>query len=446
MPLWDHQIKTIDFAKTLTGAGLFLEMRLGKSRCAIELLKNWDSKISLIVCPKSVRSTWIGQFQKFAPQEFVPISLDGSTAKKVQQIKDSLRHNHIPKVFITNYESVWRTPLDKLLLNMGITTVICDESHRLKQPGGVCSRFMSRLGQKVRRKLILTGTPLHHNFSDLYAQFRFCAPHIFGYSFVRFRNEYALLGGWENRQILGLKTNKIDEFHNKMMSISFRLKTDEVFQDLPRQTDEDITFQLSPKARKIYDELDKEFVAFVNDSEYSAPNMLVKMLRLHQLCGGTISLEGQSPQRIDTSKQDTLQDLLEDIGDEPAVIFCRFHADIDAALEVCEKLNLTCGELSGRKDDLLSFQSGHYQIIVCQIKSGGSGVDFSRARLVYFMSIGESLGDYQQARARVLGPDQKRPVSFFHICAERSIDQKIIKAIRKNANVVRYIVDEMRSL
>jgi SNF2 family DNA or RNA helicase len=444
--LWPHQRRAVDFALPLSGAGLFLEMRCGKSLCAIELLRRWGSPLTLICCPKSVRSTWLGQFERHAPGEFMPVLLEGSTAKKVQQIKDVRSHNKKPLCLITNYESIWREPLDKLLMTMGLTAVINDESHRIKSVGGVASRFLSKLGPKVRRRLNLTGTPLHHSFLDIYGQYRFLDPKIFGYSFVRFRNEYAIMGGYEGRQVLGMKQDMIDRFHERMYSIAYRCTAAEVFDDLPAQSDEDITFALSPAAMKIYKELDKEFIAYVNDCEYTVNNALTKLLRLAQLCGGTVALEGQDPVSIDHAKADTMADLLEDIGDEPAVVFCRFHADLDAVKASCKKLQLACGELSGRADDLLAFQAGRFQVIACQIKSGGSGVDFSRARLCFFYSIGESLGDYQQARARLLGPDQKRPVTFFHLLAEKTVDQKIIKAIRKNANITKFIVDDMRGI
>jgi SNF2 family DNA or RNA helicase len=443
--LWRHQMDAVNFAQPLPGALLAMEMRCGKSLAAIELLRRWDSNLTLICCPKAVRSTWLGQFDRHAPGEFVPIVLDGSTAKKAQQITQALALRQ-PTVFITNFESVWRDDLKKTLMTVGLTAVIADESHRIKAPGGIASRFMAQLGQRVRRRLGLTGTPLHHSFLDIYGQYRFLNPSIFGFSFVRFRNEYAIMGGYEGRQVLGMKTDRIDQFHQKMYAIAYRCTAAEVFTDLPKESDEDITFSLSPAAMRVYRELDKEFIAYVNECEYTVNNALTKLLRLAQLCGGTVALEGQEPQSIDHSKADTLADLLEDIGDEPAVIFCRFHADLDAVRAACQKLSLACGELSGRADDLLAFQKGDFQVIACQIKSGGSGVDFSRARLCFFYSIGESLGDYQQARARLLGPDQKRPVTFFHLLATGTVDQKIIKAIRKNANITRYIVDEMRGL
>ena len=444
--LWSHQQAASDFALPLSGALLAMEMRCGKSLAAIDLLRRWDSPLALICCPKSVRSTWLGQFERHAQGEFRTVLLEGSTGKKVQQVKDGLQHQQKPLVFITNYESVWREPLDKLLMTTGLTAIIADESHRLKSPGGITSRFLAKLGARTRRRLNLTGTPLHHSFLDIYAQYRFLNPSVFGYSFVRFRNEYAIMGGFEGRQVLGMKSEKIDQFHQKMYSIAYRCTAAEVFDDLPQQTDEDITFSLTPVAMKVYRELDKEFVSYVNGAEYTVSNALVKLLRLAQLTGGTVAPEGQEPMNIDHSKVNTLTDLLEDIGDEPAVVFCRFWADLDAVKDSCRKLGIPAGELSGRKDDLLAFQAGQFQIIACQIKSGGSGVDFSRARLCYFYSIGESLGDYQQARARLLGPDQKRPVTFFHLQAQGTVDQKIIRAIRKNANITKFIVDDMRGI
>jgi SNF2 family DNA or RNA helicase len=282
-----------------------------------------------------------------------------------------------------------------------------------------------------------------HSPLDIYAQYRFLDPKIFGFSYTRFKARYALMGGYQGYQVL--KFINLDDLHQKMYSIAYRVRAEDVL-DLPPVLEQTITFDLSPKAQKIYDSLEKDLMAEIgSDQVISVPSVLVKLLRLSQLTGGWVKPDEESrPERVDFGKAEVLKDLLEDMGAEPAVVFCRFHADIDAVKIVCDALKITYCELSGRENSSEKFYSGKAQVFIAQIRSGGLGIDLTRARYCIFWSTGYSLGDLEQARKRVHRPGQERPVTYYYLAAKGTIDQKIITALEKRADLISFIIDEMR--
>jgi SNF2 family DNA or RNA helicase len=148
--------------------------------------------------------------------------------------------------------------------------------------------------------------------------------------------------------------------------------------------------------------------------------------------------------RIDTSKRDMLRDTLQDIGDEPAVVFCRFRADLDAVHEACRSLDIHSYELSGRRDDLAAWRAGAGQVLAVQISAGGTGVDLTRARYALYYSLTFSLGEYDQSRSRIHRPGQKRPVEYIHLVTRHTVDEVIMRALEKRREVVDEIMEHMR--
>jgi SNF2 family DNA or RNA helicase len=146
---------------------------------------------------------------------------------------------------------------------------------------------------------------------------------------------------------------------------------------------------------------------------------------------------------VDDSKQKLLEDTLEDIGEEPVAVFCWFHQDLDAVHDACRRVGCKSLELSGRRDELKQWQEGGAQVLAVQIRAGGVGVDFTRARYSVFYSLGFSLADYEQAKCRVHRPGQTRPVEHIHLVAKGTVDERILRALEKRRDVIDAILAEI---
>lgn len=446
----------------------------------------------LVVCPQAVASAWAkvvagverGDFAPWAHQSaaaawlaarmFGMLAMDMGTGKTFTALLALLRER-LPLVFVdlsrgsgqaraerlqaalatatgkrlvvvVNYESVWRSQLAPTIESVKWSAIVLDESHRIKSPGGTASRYLARLAAKQpkARRVCLTGTPMPHSPLDLYGQFRFLDPEIFGTSFTRMRARYAdcdvrfpsKVKAWKNQTEL---TGKLDAH-------SWRVTADEVL-DLPEAIHETLSVELSPKVQRFYRSLEREMVAEIESGKVTAANALTKLLRLQQATGGYARVDGYAhvtPIDGVSTKRLTLQDRLEDLPvTEPVVVFCRFRSDLDDVAAAARELGREYAEVSGERKDLERWQADDAVILGVQMQSGGVGIDCSRAAYAFYYSLGYSLGDYEQSLARLRRPGQTRCVRYYHLVCEGTVDEQVYAALRERRNVVDAVLSKL---
>lgn len=450
---WRHQVAAYDFCRAHFAAGrsgilLAMGMGTGKSLVACMLTLGLDARRVLIACPLRVVPVWMSQFERHVNAPVVILALDedaGSVAEKRFLAEEKMRlaeARGVPFICVINYDSAWRDPFAGWAEKQSWDLVIADEAHRLKAPGGKASLFFKRLRPHARVRVAMTGTPMPHGLTDVYAVARFTDPTIYGPSFAAFRQKYCVMGGYQKKQITGYQ--HLEEFEALLSRFTFRVGKEVL--DLPPETHVTYHCELSRDAQRIYRDLEEDFVAQVREGVVTAANAMVKLLRLQQVTGGVVPTDDGTVHRVDNAKQELLADTLEDMGsDEPVVVFCRFHADLDAVHEAAKKSGYQSLELSGRRDELKRWQDGEAQVLAVQISAGGVGVDLTRARYSIYYSLSFSLGEYDQALSRVHRPGQTRPVEHIHLVARNTVDVKILRALEKRAEVVQSILAEIKS-
>ena len=278
-----------------------------------------------------------------------------------------------------------------------------------------------------------------HSPLDIYAQYRFLDPGIFGTSFTRFRNKYAIMGGYENHQVLGYQNE--EDLSERFYRIAYKVSSDVL--DLPEVVEMERFCALSPYAQRVYQQMEDEFYTQVEDGEVTAANALVKLLRLQQIVSGYIKTDTGNIERIDTAKNDLLLETLSDIDpEEPITVFCRFVEDLKAVREAADALDRPYGELSGAQDDLVDAEYPEWaKVLGVQIQAGSEGIDLTRSRYCLYYSTGFSLGTYLQSRKRVHRPGQERETIYIHLTAKNTIDEKVAAALQKRQDVINSILD-----
>lgn len=147
----------------------------------------------MIVAPLSILGVWEEEFQKFAAFPYALAVLSGSSAKKL----DTLRHmiGTALQVVVVNYESAWR--LEKALTAWHPDLIIADEGHKIKTHNIAASKAMHRMGREASYRLLLTGTVITNKAIDVFSQYKFLNPAIYGNSFYAFRNRYFDMVGYQ---------------------------------------------------------------------------------------------------------------------------------------------------------------------------------------------------------------------------------------------------------
>ena len=244
------------------------------------------------------------------------------------------------------------------------------------------------------------------------------------------------MGGYGGYEVTGYQNEQ--ELRDKIRFMTYEVSADVL--DLPEATHTYRECDLGAEGMKAYKGLANDFYTKVDSGEVTASNALVKLLRLRQLTGGILNLDDGTPERIDTAKTRLLADTLEDLGNEPTVVFCQFSEDIAAVHEVGKKMGRKVLELSGRVKENFEFQAGEGDILAVQIQAGGVGIDLTRARYCIYYSVGFNLGEYQQSLARVHRPGQERPVTYIHLIARGTVDQQVHNALQRRESVIEAVL------
>ena len=448
---WPHQDEAFRFVRGLwsrqqNGAMLALPMGLGKTRVAAELAVDDGVEELLVVCPLRVIPTWEQQLARYAPNYFHVLALDDrmdwTVARKhaeAMRILSWARERHKPVAIIINYDSARLAPFGSWAAGRLWDLAIADEIHRAKEARGRTSMWLAKLGLMAHRRLGLTGTPMPHLPIDIWGQFRFLNPFHLDRSYWRFKNEYAVMGGYFNREIVGWRN--LDELRDRFRELAFQC--DESVLALPSVLDEKRTTVLRTAGRIIYRDMERDLIAYLGTGQATAANALVRLLRLAQITGGALEDETTGERhRFDHAKEDLLAELLTDLR-EPVVVFCRFRADLEAVHLASRRAELPSMELSGSKDQLAEWKNATEPVVLAvQIQSGGVGVDLTRARVAIYFSLDFSLANYLQSRKRIHRPPQSRPCVFYHLVVSDSIDGYILRAIERRRDLIDSVLSD----
>lgn len=433
------------------GAALLMEMGTGKSLTAIAITGalSQTGRIDrvLIVAPLSILGVWEEEFQKFAAFPYALAVLSGSSAKKL----DTLRHMNgtALQVVVVNYESAWR--LEKALTTWHPDLIIADEGHKIKTHNIAASKAMHRMGAKASYRLLLTGTVITNKAIDVFSQYKFLNPAIYGNSFYAFRNRYFDMVGYGNHTPV-LKKSMEGELTEKLHSISYRATKAECL-DLPETTDVIRQIELEPAALRIYRGLVKESYAELAGGEVTATNILTRLLRLSQLTGGFLGNdETAAVEQVSAAKLSALEDILDGAMAEgkKLVIIARFLPEIKAICKLLEKrgLGYSCitGEVKNRDEQVARFQKEpEVMAFVGQIATAGLGITLTAASTMVFYSLDYSMSNFEQTKARIHRVGQRMPCTYLYLVARGTVDEKVLAALESKADLARTLVDDYRS-
>lgn len=447
---WQHQLRAYHFANELPAAELACAMGTGKSKVAVDLIQNNRDKTILIASPVSVLGVWRREFARHGESWEHQIHISDTRwtvkrrAKEAAEFLDRQRRTDRPAAVVVNYESIWRSEFGDWALSQLWDRVVADEVHRIKAHNSECSKFAAKLYGRSGRRLGLTGTPMTNGPLDIYGQYRFLDPGIFGTSWHRFSNEFAVMSEMYPGQVVRYKNQ--EEFARRFGLIAYRVESDVL--NLPPAVHSVIPVQLGAKAQRVYRDLEREMITEIGDGFVTVANALVKLIRLAQATSGFTQLdESKEIIELGDEKAIALRDLLSDFDRaEPVVVFCRFRHDLDRVSEVAAQLNLRYGELSGRRHDLTDHATmpDWVDVMGVQYQSGGVGIDLTRSRYWVAYSPTYSLADYDQSIARLNRPGQTRTVFCYHLAAVGTVDERIAQAVEQKREIIEAVLELMR--
>jgi hypothetical protein len=322
--------------------------------------------------------------------------------------------------------------------------VIVDESHKIKGAGSNTSRLMDRIGQRVPRRAILTGTVMPAGPMDVFAQWRFLQPFAFGTknedgtirraTAQSFQERFAVMGGYMGRQVIGFQN--IDEMQD-IMALNAVVARKKDALDLPPVTPVIVPVNLSKAEQDAYDGMKRNLAAaLLNGSLATAQNRLAQMMRLRQITSGHLPDGTGAVHELGSSKVDTIASLVHDTlaGEKRILVFGLFIHELKAletalAREGTEVLTVRGG--SDARDRLAIRQrfgsdEPTRMVLVAQIKTLSLAVnELVTASHVIFGSLSQQRDDLIQGIDRLHRIGQKNPVTVWYALAPGTVDEAI---------------------
>lgn len=421
--LWEWQQRELIHALDPARA-FFWDPRTGKTREAVLHIQRQITERGmrkfLVIAPQLVcQEVWTAELAK-AGIMFVN-AYSGPLSARRQAIKN-FQNTVLPVVILANWDVLYQLIED--FIKWHPDSVVADELHYAMSAGSKRSRALQRLGKIAIFRRGLTGTPTPKHYIDLYSQYKFLDPTIFGTSKARFIERFVELDYWGRPK----RYKNLPELRAKMFSIASRVDRSKVWGDRPPQ---DITrhIELPGVARTVYDKLVDELVAKYGGIEIDATHKLTQIIRCQQLSAGFVSSEG-TVKWVHTAKIDAALEELRELldSDQKVVLFYHFQPEGEEYERAISKAfgtdrvsriggDIASAERSRRTKRFREVDGGY--VILLQ-DSLGVGISLREASYAIRTSYPLSYDHFKQSNDRIYSPG--KPLTYINLHAPNTVD------------------------
>jgi len=454
---WKHQLSTMFEAEKKRDYALFHQVGTGKTLTAIMLCrrKMWLEKRPmrvLVLAPPIVLKNW--QTEWLMASKFLPHEVgytEGPGKKRATQFTDDKR------VMVTNYESLLMPEVFAAICAWKPEIIIGDELHRLKSYTAKRTKNGIKLSKMpfVKYRIGLTGTPILNTPMDIFSQFHFLDKgETFGDNFFVFRSRYfydknAGMPSQKHFPDFRVRPGALQEITDKLSAKSSHVKKSQCL-DLPPLVRKKILVNLGPEQKRLYKEMVKDFIAYIDGKAAVAQLALTKALRLMQIVSGFVTTEdidGNSGlhEIAENPRQTALTELLEDMCQSSKVIvWACFKHNYRVIRQVCDTLKLPYVELTGetsasdRQAAIERFQSDpSIRVCIGNQGAGGIGATLTASNVAIYYSRNFSLEHDIQSEGRNYrgGSEIHESVTRVDLVAEGTIDEAVLSRLENKEAV-----------
>ena len=402
----DYQTRIIhDGYKILKEHGflyLTMEVRTGKTLTSLGICARTDAKNVLFITKKKAMSSIEDDYKMMSP---------------------------LFDLTVVNYESLHHVMDEKRW-----DIIVCDEAHSMgafPKPSSRAQLVKDVIKKHKPKVILLSGTPTPESYSQIYHQVYGIPKNPFNHfaNFYRFCEQYVDV---KQKKINGLFINDYsrgkDIILEKMAPYTISY-TQQAAGFNAVTTEEVIEVEMKPSTYKLIDKLKKDLVIEGKDEVILADTPVKLMMKVHQLCSGTIKFESGNSMVIDTSKAEFIK---EHFAGCKIGIFYKFKEELSAIKQVFGDDITT--ELSVFDDTDKS--------IALQIVSGREGISLRNAEYLVFYNIDFSATSYWQAKDRMTTKDRLEN-NVYWIFAKDGIESDIYKTVTKKKD---YTINHFKKL
>lgn len=438
----DYQTYATNFILQHPISAVFLDMGLGKSVITLTaifdlVLDSFLIRKVLVIAPLRVaRDTWPFEIEKWDHLKDLTYSVAIGTE---QERKFALMRN--VDVYIINRENVdWL--VNKSGLPFDFDMVVVDELSSFKAYSSKRFKALRRVRPKVKRIVGLTGTPSSNGLMDLWAEIGILdMGQRLGRFITHYRNKFFTPEKRNQLVVFSYKPlpGAEDEIYRLISDITISMKNTDYIK-LPELVMNEIPVWLSEKEQKVYDTMKRDLILSLEGRDIDAANAAALSGKLLQMANGAVYDENGGVAHLHDRKLDALEDIIEAANGKPVLVAYWFKHDLERILNRFPAVKLDSAASIRRWND------GKIPLAVIHPASAGHGLNLQAggSTLVWF-GLTWSLELYQQTNARLWRQGQKDTVVIHHIITKGTIDEDVIRALKRKDKVQTALIDAVKA-
>jgi SNF2 family DNA or RNA helicase len=399
----------------------------------------------LIVAPLRVaKTTWPQEYRKWnhlKHRKVVPIC--GSLKERQAALRTK------SDVYTVNFEQ-----LEWLVEHFGdkwpFRTVVVDEATKLKgfrlRQGTRRAKALARVAHtKIKRIILLTGTPSPNGLQDLWGQMWFVDKgDRLGRTFDAFKQR------WFRASHTGFGVeateNAQEQIQAALSDVCITIDAADWF-DLKEPIVNVIKVDLPPAARILYEDMEKKMFMDLEGSEIEALNAAAKTQKCLQIASGAAYVEGGPAwKKIHDEKLQALEEILEEAAGMPVLVAYHFKSDLERLLARFPQGK----HLDKNPETIDAWNRGEIPIMFAHPASAGHGLSLQDGgNILVFFSLNWSLEEHQQIKerngpVRQLQAGYNRPVFHHFILAADTVDELVLERLQTKREIQDILLRAMR--
>ena len=434
-----YQEKVIKLMLQQAAAGVLLDPGLGKTSCSLAaasiLLKKEHINRVLVITPlRPLYSVWPAEIAKWSNFNHLKYHIFHGKGRNPHAIPADTE-----LVLINPEGLLWlmdeRFP--KRFEALEVDTLIIDESTRFKDASTKRFKLLRKYLLKFKRRYILTGSISPNGLLDLFGQiYVLDRGHALGAYITHYKRMYFTQPNPMDPYKFVPTPEAHEQIAEKVSPLVIQMQAEDYLQ-MPELINHTVEITLPDAVMERYKEVDEEFITKLHDgSVVVAANAAVAGGKCRQIANGAIYVTPEDMPRetvyLHQEKVKALQEILEELGGNPALIGYEFQHDKDQILKVFPDMPVISG-MSPKKVDALinSFNNGSVPYILGHPASMGHGLNMQGAcHHVIWYGITWNFEHYDQMIRRVYRQGQKGvSVTVHHIVAKNTRDEKVLPVL-----------------
>lgn len=429
----NYQVYNINRIVSDPAVGLFLRPGLGKTSItlsAINILKyyKWAVSKALVVAPKKVaEGTWSKEAAKWDHLNHLRVvKVLGTATKRIKAL------NTPADVYVINRENIpWLVDYYKQAWPFDM--VVLDESTSFKNGRSKRFKALKLVRRFMKRVVLLTGTPSSKGLEDLWAQVYLLDEGArLGKTLTQYRQMYFDPDKRNATQIWSYKPKPSAEeaVLNAISDICITMKAED-YLELPECIEHEIPVVLDDKAKRAYDQFEKDLLLEVDEDVITATAAGVLTGKLQQFCAGAIYDNEHNVVHIHDCKIEAYMELLEGIAGEPCITFYGYQHDRDRILEALSKTKLRARVYQNTTDED-EWNAGNIDVLLVHPSSCAYGLNLQAGgRHIIWFTPNWSFEFNDQGKCRLWRQGSPYDKVFVHyLIAQGCVDEDVMAAIQ----------------